>query len=205
MQKNSQIGFFLFCNLYFLAALFSCNSSSEKAGLSGTGIIADSLFNSNFDIRNYNLGMAREEFDLGDDSSILENEKDLIVESITLKTNDSIFAECSYRFEHDLFQSSEINIFSPNDSLNKLVNDSITSCLNKRYGQGIQSRGFTSWRPKSKKGYMLEIFVGDVSMDFESPVTQIQIHADLIEKPMLAGKIRSLGSKNSVLAYVKPR
>lgn len=170
----------------------SCNSSSKNNEPSGAAQMADSLFNPNFDIRNFNLGMAREEFDLGDDSSILENEKDLIVESISLKTKDSVFAECSYHFEHDLFQSGEINIFSPNDSISKMVADTLQGRLNKRYGQGKQSRGFITWQTKSKKGYRLEIFVGDVSYELGSAVVQIQIHADLIEKPMLALKTKAL-------------
>jgi hypothetical protein len=171
---------------------YSCNSSKSDKALSGSGIIADSLFNTSFDVRSYNLGMAREEFDLGDDSSILENEKDLIVESINLKTTDSIFAECSYHFEQNLFQSSEINIFSPSDSINKMVSDTLQKRLNKRYGQSMQSRGFYTWKAKSKKGYTLEIFLGDVSYELGSAVTQIQIHADLIEKPMLALKTTEL-------------
>lgn len=179
--------------LIFLAATvvlvtYSCNSSKNENEQSGAGIMADSLLNPSSDIRNYNLGMAREEFDLGDDSSILENEKDLIVESISLKTTDSIFAECSYHFEQDQFQSSEINIFSPSDSINKIVSDTLHKRLNKRYGQSMQSRGFYTWKAKSKKGYTLEIFLGDVSHELGSSVTQIQIHADLIEKPMLALK-----------------
>ena len=177
--------------LYTLAAILlvvSCSTSKNESSQNGSAIMADSLFNNQFDIRNYNLGMAREEFDLGDDSTILENEKDLIVESITLKTAHSIFAECSYRFEHDLFQSGEINIFSPSDSINKIVADTLEKRLNKRFGQGIQSRGFNTWHAKSKKGYSLEVFMGDVSYELGSAVTQIQIHADLIEKPMLALK-----------------
>jgi len=182
----------VFLLLMAVSALPSCNSSKKQDAISGAAVISDSLFNASFDIRSYNLGMAREQFDLGDDSTILENEKDLIVESITLKTNDSIFAECSYRFERNFFQSSEINIFSPSDSINRMVADTLQSRLNKRYGQGMQSRGFTTWRVKSKKGYPLEIFLGDVSYELGSAVTQIQLHADLIEKPMLALKTTGL-------------
>jgi hypothetical protein len=184
MRKSGLI--FLIATL--VLGVYACNSSKNNKVISGSGIIADSLFFSSHDIRSYNFGMAREEFDLGEDSSILENEKDLIVESIALKTTDSIFAECSYHFEQNQFQSSEINIFSPSDSINKMVSDTLQKRLNKRFGQSRQSRGFYTWKAKSKKGYALEIFLGDVSYELGSAVTQIQIHADLVEKPMLAVK-----------------
>jgi hypothetical protein len=191
MSKPKAIVFAGIC-LMILAGVYACNSSKENVGPGGSAIIADSLFNNDHDIRKYNFGMAREEFDLGDDSAILENEKDLIVESITLKSADSIYAECSYHFEHDLFQSGEINIFSPNDSINKLVSDTLVKRLNRRYGQGTHSRGFSTWKVKSKKGYMLEIFLGDMSYELGDAVTQLQLHADLIEKPMLALKTTDL-------------
>jgi len=133
--------------------------------------------------------MAREEFLLGDDSSVLENEKDLVVESITVKNGDSIFAECSYHFERDLFQSGEISVFSPNDSINRMVSDTLLSRLSKRYGKAILSRGFSTWKTKSKKGYTMEIFMTDLSYEVKNTI-QIEFHADLVEKPMLADSSR---------------
>lgn len=165
--------------------LIACNSEKNKEkGPSGASLICDSLFSKDHDIRAFDFGMAREEFDLGDDSTILENEKDHIVQSITTNS-DSVYAECSYRFEDDLFQSGEILIFSPNDSIHKMVNDSVVKSMNNKYGKALESRGFYTWKTRSRKGYLMEIFLGDLSYELGNTL-QIQIFADLVEKPMLA-------------------
>ncbi|HYG52715.1 MAG TPA: hypothetical protein VD905_17515 [Flavobacteriales bacterium] len=172
-------------------AIGACSGSGKNEKPNSAALIADSLFTEKFDVRRFNLGMLREEFDMGDDSTVLENEKDLVVESISLQHADSVFAECSYHFERDMFQSAEINVFSPTESLNKQVADTLVKRLNRRYGQGVEARGFNSWKAKSKKGYQLEIIMGDVSYELGSPVTQVQIHADLVEKPMMAHLTRN--------------
>lgn len=167
--------------------LVSCsNNTKEEVVKSGIKPLLDSLFNKNADIRRFNFGMAREEFDLGDDSSVLENERDLVVESINLKAADSVFAECSYHFENDLLQSGEINIFSPSDSINAIVMDSVKRSLTRLYGSNTDAKGFYRWHTKGKKGYEMDIFVGDMSMELGSPTTQIQMHATIVEKAMLA-------------------
>lgn len=182
-----RLTYFIGLLLAVLACVIAgCGNSAKDQKPNSAMLMADSLLTTNYDIRRFNLGMAREEFDMGDDSTVLENEKDLVVESINLKNKDSVFAECSYHFEHDMFQSAEINIFSPTDSLNKMVADTILGRLNRRFGQSIEARGFNSWKAKSKKGYAIEIIMGDVSYELGSPVTQLQIHADLVEKPHLA-------------------
>lgn len=166
-----------------------CSSASKDNRPGSAALIADSLFSSPADLRHFNFGMAREEFDLGDGKNVLENERDYVVESIQLKTADSVFAECSYRFENDLLQSGEVNVFCPDDSLNRQVQDTLLSRLNKKFGRAGQSRGFYTWKTRSKKGYSLEIFMGDVTQELGSSdqaVTGIRFYADLIEKPMLA-------------------
>jgi hypothetical protein len=181
-----RLRYFIFALPVIVALLAGCGGSGKKEKSNSAMLMADSLFTPNFDVRRFNLGMGREEFDMGDDSTVLENEKDLVVESINLKSKDSVFAECSYHFERDMFQSAEINIFSPNDSFNRMISDTMLARLNRRYGQSIEARGFNSWKAKSKKGYALEIIMGDVSYELGSPVTQLQIHADLVERPRMA-------------------
>lgn len=169
--------------------LGSCTSEKHETGPGGVACMADSLFSDDADIRQFSFGMAREEFIPSNDKNILENERDFVVESIKLKTRDSIFAECSYRFENDLLQSGEINIFCPADSLNHMMQDTLLKVLGRRFGQVMESRGFYTWKTKSKRGYGLEIFMGDVSQELGSPgqfVTGIRFYAELVEKPMMA-------------------
>lgn len=178
--------YFVFVCSALLVGISACTTTKDKKEISGIQFVTDSLFNEKTDLRNYSFGMAREEFDLGDDSTILENEKDVIVEAIWPKTKDSTYAECSYHFENNLFQSAEINIFSVSDSLNLIAFDSLKVHLTRKFGTGQESRGFLTWNTKSKKGYPIEIFLGDMTYEIGSPTVQVQMHADLIEKAMLA-------------------
>lgn len=191
MVKN----IFLKTSLFFLPAAFlpllnSCSQAEKEKAPDPVTAITDSLFMGDSDIRHFNFGMMREEFDLGDDSlTVLANERDYAVESIQTKAGKNVFAECSYRFENDLLQSGEINIFTNTDSLNKQVQDTLIKKLNKRFGKMIESRGFYTWKSKSKKGYTLEVFMGDVSQELGSPgqsVTGIRFYAELIPKALLA-------------------
>ncbi len=176
----------IFSLLFTITLVAACDNGKEKYAVSGASSIVDSLFIEKNDLRNYSFGIARENFDVGDDSTILANEKDHVVEQIFSKSADSTFAEISYHFENNQFQSAEINIFSKTDSLNKQVSDTLVNEMNKRFGRGSVSRGFYTWKSRSTKGYSLEIFMGDMSFEIGSPAIQIQIHADLIEKPLMA-------------------
>ena len=185
-MKSVKINLFLCSGMLLFILVTGCTNKEKNKTVNGLVAICDSLFSMNSDIRKYNFGMAREEFDLGDDSTILENEKDLIVESIFIKSKDSTYAECSYHFENNMFQSIEINIFSKSDSLNLIALDSLKKRMKLKFGHANDSRGFATWNTRSKKGYRVEIFLGDISYDLESPAVQIQIHADLVERPMMA-------------------
>lgn len=190
MGKSSISSITIITQATLVLALAGCSGGAKEKSITNTpALLADSLFSPDNDLRQFNFGMAREEFGLGDGKNVLENEREYVVESIQLKTPDSVFAECSYRFENDLLQSAEVNIFSPNDSLNRTMRDTLLKHLNKHFGRWAESRGFYTWKTKSKRGYNLEIFMGDVSQELGSPgqsVTGIRFYADLVEKPMMA-------------------